>query len=422
MASERLGDIIARSRNIYMSGSAAEITQTRGLMRQYRKTKSTSTGATVTGLFSPIVNQRSYADPDIGVMVRSFFLNRELKRDLALGHVHYCPWRYSVIDRWMKQSGRFDTAIVMLSPPDARGMCSMGVQVDFLPSFLNRAEHIVGFINPNMPRTRGDGDVPYAALAATIDSDTPLLTMVEKSSDAAVATIARHIVALIADGSTVQVGIGQIPSQVIAQLRHHRRLRIHTGVVDDNILALDDSGALDRDHPIVTGTAVGSATLYAHMDCNDRYAFRAVAHTHTHRVISAIENFVAINSVLQVDLLGQTSAEASGGQLVSSPGGLPDFVRGALDGVGGRSIIAVRAAGQAGRIRGIVPLLQSPHAVTTTLSDADVFVSEFGVAKVRDLPLDQRAEALIAIAAPQDRAPLLDQWSSIRSRLAPRPA
>ena len=197
--------------------------------------------------------------------MRSFFLNRELKRDLALGHVHYCPGAIRSSIAGCGSQGRFDTALVMLSPPDARGICSMGVQVDFLPSFLNQVEHIVGFINPNMPRTRGDGDVPYASLAATVDCDVPLLTMVEKSADAAVATIARHIVGLIADGSTVQVGIGQIPSQVIAQLRHHRRLRIHTGVVDDNILALDDSGALDRDHPIVTGTAVGtSAALCAH--------------------------------------------------------------------------------------------------------------------------------------------------------------
>ena len=134
-------------------------------------------------------------------------------------------------------------------------------------------------------------------------------------------------------------------------------------------------------------------------------SFRTVAHTHTHRVIAAIENFVAINSVLQVDLMGQTSAEASGGQLVSSPGGLPDFVRGALDGVGGRSIIA-RARRRASwphpaaSCRCCNRRTPSPRRCRTQMS----FVTEFGVAKVRDLPLDQRAEALIAIAAPQDRA------------------
>jgi acyl-CoA hydrolase len=118
--------------------------------------------------------------------------------------------------------------------------------------------------------------------------------------------------------------------------------------------------------------------------------------------------------VLQVDLLGQMSAEASGGVLVASPGGLPDFVRGAMESEEGRSIIAVRARGAAGHPGGIVPLLAPTVPVTVAPNDADIFVTEFGAAHVRHLSLDARAEAIISISAPEDREQLAREWDRLR--------
>lgn len=411
----RAGELVAAARSLYVSGSAAEIGPAPAFLRRHPPRD-----AVLTGLFSPIINRRSMGDPSIGLRVRSFFFNRELKQHFAQGWMDYCPWRYSVIDRWMRAPGRFDTALVMLSPPDAAGICHMGVQTDFLPSFLRQVNTIIGFINPRMPRTPGDGQVPYAALSATVDCDEPLLTMVEKPADAVSIRIAERIVELVPDGSTVQFGLGQIPSQVIAKLAGHRRMKVHSGVVDDNILGLEASGALDPDHPIVTGTAVGTPRLYDALDRNDRFLFKAVAHTHAFRVVSSIDRFNAINSVLQVDLFGQATAEGSGGKLVASPGGLPDFARGALESDRGQSIIAVRAAGQPGRSGGIVPLLDNPHIATVPANDADIVVSEFGVAKIRNLPFDRRAEALIAIAAPQDQLALQAAWTRLRDGFVPR--
>src|SRR3984885_10294409 len=127
--SQTIGQIISSARNLYVSACAAEIPDLSNLFRQYRPSN-----ATITGIFSPLVNRQSYVDPDIGLRVRTFFLTRQIREQLAGGLVEYCPWRYLTIDNWLKAPGRFATALVMLSPPNRHGACSLGVQADFFPS------------------------------------------------------------------------------------------------------------------------------------------------------------------------------------------------------------------------------------------------------------------------------------------------
>jgi acyl-CoA hydrolase len=411
---QNLGQIIASARNLYVSACAAEIPDLSNLLRQYRPRD-----ATITGIFSPLVNRRSYVDPDMGLRVRTFFLTRQIREQLAGGLVEYCPWRYLTIDGWLKSPGRFDTALVMLSPPDRHGNCSLGVQADFLPSFLGRVDRIVGFINPEMPRTFGDTVVDSRALTCAVDCAGPLVQMRPKPPDAQAIAIAARIAELIQDDSTLQFGIGQIPSQVMARLAGHRGLRVHSGIIDDNILALEASGALEPGMAIVTGTAIGTAALYSALHESARFRFKTVAHTHSSTTIGQLRRFTAVNSVLQVDLLGQMTAETSGGPLVASPGGLPDFVRASMGSDSGQSVIAVRARGSAGHPGGIVPLLGGSRLVTLSPADADVIVTEFGSASVRYLSVDARAEAIIAIAAPEDRSQLLENWREIRRGLIP---
>jgi acyl-CoA hydrolase len=132
-------------------------------------------------------------------------------------------------------------------------------------------------------------------------------------------------------------------------------------------------------------------------------------------VLGEIENFVAINSAVEIDLFGQTNAELVHGSLVSGSGGLHDFMIGARLSPNGRSIVALPSIG--GGVSRIVARLCEPGIVTGLRSDADIFVTEHGVAKVRDLAQDGRAEALIEIAAPEHRGALRDQWREMRKRL-----
>jgi acyl-CoA hydrolase len=371
---------------------------------------------TVTGVFSPLLNLRSYADPETEQRCRTFFLNAELRRDLDAGLVDFCPWRYTQIHRWLSAPRRFDVAIVMVSPPDASAMCSFGTQVDFLPAFYDRIACLIGIINPNMPQTAGEPGIPLSAFDAIFSYDEPLLSVAPAKlrEDPVAATIAANVASLVPDGATIQMGIGRLPQAIVGALTDHRNLRIHSGLVDDNILHLEEAGALAVDVPVVSGAAIGSPRLYAHLDGNDRYSFRHVGHTHDPNIIAAAAPFVAINGALQIDLFGQVNSEASGGRIIASPGGLPEFVRGALKSPGGRAVMAVRARGGKKGGSGIVATVAPPHLVTNGRTDADVVVTEFGVADIRDLPIDRRAEALIGIAAPEDRDMLADRWRTIR--------
>lgn len=407
----QLAGVLSQARSLYVSACAAEIADLPEILAAcgLRDT-------VITGVFSPLVNQRSYADAARGLTVRTFLLTRALKADMARGLVEFCPWRYSIIDRWLRSPDRFDTAVVMLSPPDADGLCSLGPQADFFPSFHREVKQIIGFINPNMPRTAGHELIPYASLAAAVDYDEPLLEMTLRPADAVSVEIARHIAARVPDGATVQVGTGQLPSEVLAQLASHRNLSIHTGIVDDNILKLEASGAMAAGKPIVTGTAVGTRVLYDAIADVRRFALKPTAHVHAYASIAAANRFTAINSVLQIDLLGQASGEAIGGRIAASPGGLPDFVRGAQDSDGGQSFIAVRANGGGGRFDGIVPIIDDPAVVTNGATDAHLIVTEFGVADVRGLSMDRRAEAIIGLAAPEARDGLAQAWRRLRQQ------
>jgi 4-hydroxybutyrate CoA-transferase len=140
------------------------------------------------------------------------------------------------------------------------------------------------------------------------------------------------------------------------------------------------------------------------------FRLRPVCDTHDLVAIAAIEDFTAINSVIEVDLTGQGNAEAVGGRLVSATGGLVDFARGAMASRGGRSILALPATAGGGRVSRIVPRLSPGVPVALPRADADMVVTEHGVAHLRGLSLNDRAAALIAIAAPQVRDQLRDHW------------
>jgi acyl-CoA hydrolase len=276
--------MLSEASSLYVSACAAEIEALPDWLKA-----AAPRDATVTGLFTPLVNHRAYAVPEIELRARTFLLTRELKRLMAQGWVEYCPWRYSRIDAWMGAPRRFDTAAIMLSSPDEYGMCSLGVQSDFFPALHKQVDRIIGFINPQMPHTDGHAKIAIRELAATVDYDVPLLTMDIREADTASATIARLVAGLVPDGATIQLGTGQIPSEVLAQLTNHRNLRVHTGIVDDNILKLEQSGALDLSFPIVTGTAIGSKELYEALVDKRRFALKPVSYTHAYANTSPVQ-------------------------------------------------------------------------------------------------------------------------------------
>jgi acyl-CoA hydrolase len=167
---------------------------------------------------------------------------------------------------------------------------------------------------------------------------------------------------------------------------------------------------------MVGTAAIGTAKVYDWAGTCPELEFAPVSYTHDVRVMAQIDNFVAINSVLSVDLMGQANAEMLDGRQVSGTGGLLDFVRGAHLSSGGRSILALPATAAGGKASRIVPRLGDGDVVTCPRADADIVVTEHGSAHLRDRSIDERAEALIAIAAPAFRDQLASDWHALRKK------
>ncbi|MFC4295787.1 acetyl-CoA hydrolase/transferase family protein [Novosphingobium tardum] len=367
---------------------------------------------TFTGIFLPGTNRRVWqAGADSRVL--TFFLTPELRA--AGERVTFLPLCYDDIGRELRRR-RPDAALLMCSPPDADGMCSLGVQVDFLPGLWRDIGVLVAHINPEMPRVAGDPGIPFSALTAYVEQAQPLLTAPSGTPDAVAQAIAEHVAPFVPDGSTLQVGIGKIPDALPAALSHRRNLRVHSGLLGDWLLELQASGALAPGPSVLGGIAVGSTALYAALD-DPAIAMQPVAVTHGAAALANVERLVTINSAIEVDLFGQAFSELVPKGLMSGPGGATDFARGARSGGGTRIVALPASAGKEGQISRIVLPGAGAGPVSLSRTEIDVVVTEHGAADLRGTDYPTRAARLIALAAPEHREALDAGWRAFAARL-----
>jgi acyl-CoA hydrolase len=278
---------------------------------------------------------------------------------------------------------------------------------------------VLAHINPMLPRTRGPF-IPVSRINAWAQAALPPLSIALGTRNPALKAVATQVAQLVSDGDTLQFGLGRLQAEVLAALTSHRHLKVHSGMVSDALLDLIESGSLlspsMHSPPVCTGMAIGSAALYQAVSDPCLVQFSPVSHTHAHATLAGLPHLKAINSALEIDLLGQVNCATLKGRQVSGIGGLVDLTRGARASQGGMGIVAATAlAGRAHQSR-IVPMLD-PSAVSMSRSDVDTVVTEHGAAHLRHLGLDDRAHALIAIAAPEHREHLHQAWRTLRRNL-----
>jgi acyl-CoA hydrolase len=360
-----------------------------------------------TGIFVPGLNTRTYlANPRC--RVETFFITPELK---AAGEaVTFLPLCYSDILARLRTI-RIDAALFMATPPDDEGWCSFGPIVDFFAELWPRIPVRIAHINPLLPRTRGHRGIPFAELSAVVDGEQRLLGFDDAVDDPMANAIAKNVAALIPNGATVQTGLGRIPKAVLRALTSHRDIRVHSGLIGDAVVDLAEAGALAGGCAVTGGVAIGSQRLYAAVD-GPAFAFTPVSNTHNPRVIAAIDDFVAVNSAIEVDLFGQAYAEMTPSGLTSGPGGASDFVRGAWCG-GGLRIVALPATTAKGAISRITAPNAGSGPVSLGRMDTDIVVTQYGVADLRGLSHDARAKALIDVAAPDHWEMLAHRWDAL---------
>ena len=115
-----------------------------------------------------------------------------------------------------------------------------------------------------------------------------------------------------------------------------------------------------------------------------------------------MRSLFAINSAIEVDLTGQVNGEIAAGQYVGTVGGQPAFARAAALSDGGRAIVALPSTARGGELSRIVARL-SGGVTSTARCDADLVVTEHGVADLRGATLGERRSRLLAIADPRHR-------------------
>ena len=368
------------------------------------------------GVWLPGYNNVDYAGLDPAARATAFFVGPALRQSFAAGRVDYLPISYFAVYGYLRDRAAVDLALLQVSPPDTDGRCSLGVANDFTPAVLGKAACKVAHVNPLMPRTVGAATVAIDDIDYLVEAPRPVLGG-DDGADAEFVAIGRHVATLVPDGATLEVGVGKVQG-VLAALTGKRDLALHTGAFSDPVLRLVETGALaDRVAAITAGVAWGSEALYAFVADNPRVRFAPVGVTHAIATLGAIERFIAINSVIEVDLLGQANAEMIRGRQVSSAGGITDFMRGARLSPGGLAIVALPSTTKGGTVSRIVAHLDEGAAVSVARADMEVVVTEHGIADLRDKSVDARAEALIAIAAPAFRDQLAAAWHERRGRM-----
>jgi acyl-CoA hydrolase len=309
---------------------------------------------------------------------------------------------------------RIDVVLAQVSQ-GPRGELSLSTAGGCAAAALRAARTVIAEINEQAPWTHSRDPLSADLVDLAVRTSRPPVEVPRRPPSPVDLAIAAHVAGLVPDGSTLQLGIGAVPEAVARLLTGHRDLGLHSGVIGDAVVGLVGSGAVtnaakpvDLDRGVsVTGGLLGTRRLFDFAHRNDRIRVDPVDHTHSQDVLRRLPRFTAVNSALEVDLTGQVSAEVAGSAYVGTIGGQVDFVRGALASPGGRSIIALPSRTLSGRAR-IVPCLSS-GIVTTGRADADVIVTEHGVAELRGSTIGERVRKMTAIAHPDDRDALRRQ-------------
>ncbi len=359
-----------------------------------------------------------YVRPEMAGKFRhvAFFAGANVREAINEGRADFIPVFLGEIEALFSSGAiPIDVALLHLSPPDEHGFCSYGVGVDTSKTAAEHARTIIAQINPKMPRTLGDSFIHVNKIHHITEVSDDILEHAQGRVSEVAMRIGRNIADLIEDGSTLQLGIGEIPDAVLNYLGDKTHLGIHTEMVSDGVVDLIEKGVITNErktlHPgkIILGFVLGTRKLYNFIDNNPIFEFHPSQYTNDPFIISRNDKQVAINSAIEVDLTGQVCADSIGYSFYSGIGGQVDFIRGSARSKGGKPIIALPSTAKQGTVSRIVAHLQEGAGVVTSRGDVHYVVTEYGVAYLHGKSIRERCQALITIAHPDFREELQRQ-------------
>ena len=349
-----------------------------------------------------------YANPELSESfhVNSFFIGKNVRHTLAAGNGSYTPVFLSELPHlFRKKVLPLDVVFIHVSPPDIHGYCSLGVSVEATLAAIENAKIVIAQVNPQMPRTFGDGILHVSEINYLVDVNKPIYGHEMAAISPLEDKIGTYIASLIDDKSTLQMGIGSIPNAALAKLTNHKDLGLHTEMFSDGVIDLIQSGVINCNYKgttrgrVLATFLIGSKRLYDFVNDNPFIEMKESSAVNDTARIRKNPKMVAINSAIEVDVTGQVCADSIGAKMYSGVGGQMDFIRGASLSEGGKAIIALPSITKSGESR-IVPFLKRGAGVVSTRSHVQYIITENGIADLYGKTLKQRATEMVKIAHP----------------------
>lgn len=347
----------------------------------------------------------------------ALFIGKAMREAVREGKSDYTPIMLSSIPPLI-ESGRkhIDVALIQVSTPDKYGWVSLGINVDINKPVVENADIVIAQINSQMPRTNGDTYVHMSQIDYFIKKDEPLIeAQYDEEINEISQKIGKYISRLIENGSTIQMGIGQVPNAVVQFLMDKKDLSVYSEVFSDGIIDLVEAGVINAENlrsrrsKIMTSFVMGSKRLYEWVDNNPFVEFRPTSYINNILNIAQNEKQVSINAALTVDLTGQVNSDSIGNIFYSGIGGQADFERGAALSHGGKPIMALHSVTNDGMKSRIVPVLEEGAGVVLPRGDVHYVVTEYGYANLHGKTIRERALLLIGISHPKFREHLLEE-------------
>ncbi|NNE10271.1 MAG: acetyl-CoA hydrolase/transferase family protein, partial [Gemmatimonadetes bacterium] len=343
----------------------------------------------------------------------AFFIGGNVRDAVNEGRADYTPIFLSEIPA-LFQSGQMplDCALVMVSPPDANGFCSLGIHPDLAMSAVKTAKTVIAEVNRSMPRVHGDTFVHVRDIDMFVENTHQLVELVSEVAGPISSAIGRHIASLVPDGATLQLGIGKIPDAILPLLINHQDLGIHSEMIGNGVIDLMERGVITNARKpihagkVVASFAMGTFDLYEYLRDNPAFEFHPTEYVNDPRIIAQHPKMVSVNSAVEVDLTGQVVSDSMGHRFYSGIGGQVDFIRGAAMSDGGRPVLALPSTAAGGTRSRIVTELTPGAGVVTSRGDVHYVVTEYGVAYLHGKSVRERAMALVEIAHPDFRPEL----------------
>jgi acyl-CoA hydrolase len=349
-----------------------------------------------------------YANPSLSdsFHVNSFFIGANVRHTLKAGNGSYTPVFLSELPHlFRKKVLLIDVAFIHVSPPDKHGYCSLGVSVEATVAAIENAKIVIAQVNPQMPRTFGDGILHESEIDYLVEVNEPIFSHEPTPFSKEEEKIGEYVASLIEDQSTLQMGIGSIPNAALSKLKNHKDLGLHTEMFSDGVIDLIESDVINCNYKgtlrgrVLATFLIGSKRLYDFVSDNPFIEMKESSMVNDTARIRKNPKMVAINSAIEVDVTGQVCADSIGANMYSGVGGQMDFIRGASLSEGGKAIIALPSLTKRGESR-IVPYLKQGAGVVTTRSHVQYIITENGIANLYGKTLKQRIDEMVKIAHP----------------------